>query len=118
MSTDGKDDPLEDTQPLQLRKPSLGSKQRQIKYRERWYVDLGTTEAGEFMLKQARSEIIVAVFPLRSEAEWVCNKLNFGRDLCEAVRNALNVDDWLERNPNAILSDLQTAIIAYTKDND
>lgn len=111
-------DPLEDTHPLQLRKPALGSSRRQVKYRERWYVDLTPGATGEFLLKQTRSDIIVAVFPLRAEAEWVCNKLNHGRDLCEAVRNALNVDDWLERHPNAIIQDLQLAIIAYTKDND
>lgn len=117
MSTDGKGDSLEDTQPLQLRTPVLG-RQRQIKYRERWYVDLTPTDTGEFMLKQTRSDIIVAVFPLRSEAEWVCNKLNHGRDLCEAVRNALNVDDWLDHQPESILQDLQLSIIAYTRDND
>ena len=91
---------------------------RQIKYRERWHVDLTPTDAGEWRLKQSRSNITVAVFPMRDEADWVCNKLNHGRELCEAVRNALNVDDWLQREPDSVLRDLQLAIIAYTKDND
>lgn len=115
---EGVRDPLEETHPLQLRKPTLGTLSRQIKYREKWYIDLAPTDTGEFTLKQTRSDIIVAIFPLRSEAEWVCNKLNNGRALCEAVRNALNVDDWMERHSNEILQDLQLAIIEYTKDND
>lgn len=91
---------------------------RQIKYRERWYIDLVPTAEGEYKLKQTRSDITVALFPIRAEAEWVCSKLNHGRDLCEAVRNALNVDDWIHREPNSLLQDLQAALIAYTKDND
>jgi len=91
---------------------------RQIKYRERWYVDLSPTVEGDWKLKQTRSDVVVGLFPLRAEAEWVCNKLNHGRDLCEAVRNALNVDDWLMREPKALLQDLQLALIQYTKDND
>lgn len=93
-------------------------KPRQIKYRERWYIDPFPTAEGEWKLKQTRSDITVGLFPLRDEAEWICGKLNHGRDLCEAVRNALNVDDWVHREPNALLLDLQNALIAYTKDND
>lgn len=91
---------------------------RQIKYRERWYVALNPTAAGEWALKQTRSDTTVGLFAQRDEAEWVCNKLNHGRDLCEAVRNAMNVDDWIGREPNSILHDLQRALIEYTKDND
>lgn len=96
----------------------MSAGRRQIKYRERWYIDMVPTEQGEFKLKQTRSDITIALFPLRSEAEWVCDKLNFGRDLCEATRNALNVDDWLQREPASLLHDLQAALIAYTKGND
>jgi hypothetical protein len=94
------------------------SRPRQIKYRERWYVDLVPTEQGDWKLKQTRSDITVALFPLRREAEWVCNKLNHGRDLCEATRNALNVDDWINREPEALVQDLHNALMAYMKDND
>lgn len=96
----------------------MSTLRRQIKYRERWYVDLQPTAQGEFKLKQTRSDITVGIFAIRAEAEWICNKLNYGRDLCEAIRNAMNVDDWLAREPNSILLDLQAALIAYTKDND
>lgn len=92
-------------------------KPRQIKYRERWYIDQVPTQNGDYRLKQTRSDVTVGLFAIRTEAEWVCNKLNYGRDLCEAVRNALNVDDWIQREPHALLVDLQTALINYTRDN-
>jgi hypothetical protein len=96
----------------------LKTPRRQIKYRERWYVDVDPTKSGEFRLKQTRSNITVALFAIADEAYWVCAKLNHGRDLCEAVRNAMNVDDWLQREPQALVVDLQNALIAYTRDND
>jgi hypothetical protein len=91
---------------------------RQIKYRERWYVDIVPTAQGDYRLKQTRSDVTIALFSLQSEAQWVCNKLNHGRDLCEAVRNALNVDDWIGREPKSLLDDLALALMNYTKDND
>lgn len=91
---------------------------RQIKHRERWYIALNPTVSGEWAMKQTRSDVTVALFARRDEAEWVCNKLNYGRDLCEAIRNAMNVDDWLAREPSSIVQDLQAALIAYTRDND
>lgn len=98
--------------------PVIGTLKRQIKYSERWYVDPWPTAAGEFKLKQTRSDTTVALFPLVEEARWVCNKLNFGRALCEAVRNAINVDDWLGREPQALVEDLRRALTDYMKDND
>jgi hypothetical protein len=95
-----------------------GSKAMLIKFRERWYIDPTTTANGDFKLKQTRSDLTIALFSLRDEAEWVCNKLNHGRDLCEAVRNILNVDDWVQKEPNSLVHDLATALIAYTRDND
>lgn len=91
---------------------------RQIKYRERWYIDSVPTAEGEWRLKQARSDITIGLFPLRAEADWVCGKLNLGRALCEAARNAINVDDWLAREPHAIAEDLRIALAEYMKDND
>lgn len=98
--------------------PPPRPQRRQIKYRERWYVDLNPTIEGDWRLKQTRSDVTVALLHIREEAEWICNKLNHGRDLCEAIRNALNVDDWLVREPSALMHDLHAALIAYTRDND
>lgn len=107
-------DELENTQPIlpRLHRP------RQLKFRERWYIDPVPTEAGDYKLKQTRSDVTVALFSIRMEAEWVCAKLNHGRDLCEAVRNAMNVDDWVGREPQSIMMDLTEAMIRYTRDND
>lgn len=102
---------LDRTQPLPRRT-------RQIKYKERWYIDSYPTSAGEFKLKQARSDVTIAVFSLMEEAQWVCNKLNHGRALCESIRTALNVDDWLQREPKSVTEDLMIALREYTRDND
>lgn len=91
---------------------------RQIKYKERWYIDPLPSAAGVYKLKQVRSDTIIAVFSNEEEARWVCNKLNYGRALCEAIKNALNVDDWLEREPTSIAEELRVAFTEYTRDND
>lgn len=90
---------------------------RQIKHNERWYIDPVPTAEGDFKLKQTRSDITVGLFSLKREADWVCNKLNHGKDLCEAARNILNVDDWVQREPKALVDDLILAVMNYTKDN-
>lgn len=96
----------------------MNPRARLIKYRERWYVDPVPTQDGDYKLKQVRSELTIALFSLREEAQWVSNKLNHGRALCEAVRNAINVDDWLNREPAGIGEDLRIALTEYMKDND
>jgi hypothetical protein len=91
---------------------------RQIKFEDRWYVSTHPYVGLGYALLQTRSSVAIGYFPLHSEATWVAHKLNAGRDMCRALRNLLNLDDWVQREPLSLVDDAHRAILEYMRGND
>jgi hypothetical protein len=94
----------------------------QIKYNTRWYIDpimqRKDNVALGYGLYQSNSKIAIAFFPDLNEGTWVAHKLNSGRELCIAISNLINIDDWLKGNNNVLVEDTLRALVEYKRYND